>query len=123
MSDSEVSMPMATPANQTVCSNCHSTMPSELRFCRNCGFRLTSELGGYTATEASGPFVPSAPATKKKRISGMSWIFIGLLTFFVVAAGFTALVAPLRNSSIVNRTPVVRTAIGARYDQSDEGVI
>lgn len=123
MSDSEVSMPMSAPANQTICSNCHSTMPSELRFCRNCGFRLTSELGGYTATEASGPFVPSAPPKKKRRISGMSWIFIGLLVFFVVAAGFTALVAPLRNSTIVNRTPVVKAVIGARFDQSDQGVI
>lgn len=122
MSDSEVSMPMATPANQTICSNCHSTMPSELRFCRNCGFRLTSELGGYTATETSGPFVPSAPAKKKRRLSGMSWIFVGLLVFFVVAAGFTALVAPLRNSPIINRQPVVKAVIGARFDDSDEGV-
>ena len=122
MSDSEVSMPMAAPANQTICSNCHSPMPSELRFCRNCGFRLTSEMGGYTATEASGPFVPPAPAKKKKRISGMSWIFIGLLVFFVVAAGFTALVAPLRRSTVVNRTPVNRVVIGAPFEQSDEGV-
>jgi S1-C subfamily serine protease len=52
----------------------------------------------------------------------MSWIFIGLLVFFVVAAGFTALVAPLRHSTIVNRTPVVRAVIGARFDQSEEGV-
>jgi predicted metalloprotease with PDZ domain len=123
MSDSEVSMPMAAPANQTICSNCHSTMPSELRFCRNCGFRLTSEHGGYTATDVSAPFVPSATAKKKKRLSGMSWIFIGLLVFFVVAAGFTALVAPLRNhTNIVNRTPINRAVIGARFDQSDEGV-
>jgi len=123
MSDSEVSMPMAAPANQTICSNCHSPMPSELRFCRNCGFRLTSELGGYTATDASGPFVPSAPAKRKRRISGMSWIFIGLLAFFVVAAGFTALVAPLRNSTIVNRTPVNRAVVGANFDQTDDGVL
>ena len=122
MSDSEVSMPMAAPANQTICSNCHSTMPSELRFCRNCGFRLTSELGGYTATDVSGPFVPSAPAKRKRRISGMSWIFIGLLGFFVVAAAFTALVAPLRNHAIVDRTPVVKAIVGAEFDQSDEGV-
>ena len=123
MSDSDVSMPMAAPANQTVCSNCHSTMPSELRFCRNCGFRLTSELGGYTATDVSGPYVPSAPAKRKRRISGMSWIFIGLLAFFVVAAGFTALVAPLRNGTIVNRTPVTRAVVGASFDQTDEGVL
>jgi len=123
MADSEVSMPMAAPANQTICSNCHSTMPSELRFCRNCGFRLTSELGGYTATDVSGPYVPPAPAKRKRRISGMSWIFIGLLAFFVVAAGFTALIAPLRNGTIVNRTPVVRAVVGANFDQTDDGVL
>lgn len=123
MSDSEVSMPMAAPSNQTICSNCHSTMPSELRFCRNCGFRLTSEFGGYTATDVSGPIVPSAPVKKKRRLSGMSWIFVGLLVFFVVAAGFTALIAPLRNSTVVNRTPVNRVTIGARVDQTDEGVL
>lgn len=123
MSDPDVSMPMAAPANQTVCSNCHSTMPSELRFCRNCGFRLTSEFGGYTATDVSGPVGPSTPPKKRRRLSGMSWIFVGLLVFFVVAAGFTALVAPLRNSPIVHRAPVNRVAIGARFDQSDEGVL
>jgi S1-C subfamily serine protease len=53
----------------------------------------------------------------------MSWIFVGLLVFFVVAAGFTALVAPLRNSTIVNRTPVNRVTISAGLDQSDEGVL
>ena len=52
----------------------------------------------------------------------MSWIFIGLLAFFVVAAGFTALVAPLRNHNIVDRTPVVKAIVGADFDQSDEGV-
>jgi len=114
---------MAAPANQTICSNCHSTMPSELRFCRNCGFRLTSEQGGYTATDVSGPFVPSAPAKKKRRISGMSWIFIALLGFFVLAAGFTALVAPLRNHAIIDRTPVVKAVVGADFDQTDEGVL
>ena len=35
----------------------------------------------------------------------MSWIFVGLLVFFVGAAAFTALVAPLRKASnIVQRT-------------------
>jgi len=53
----------------------------------------------------------------------MSWIFIGLLAFFVVAAGFTALIAPLRNGTIVNRTPVVRAVVGANFDQTDDGVL
>src|ERR1700752_516976 len=122
--DSEVSMPMAAPANQTICSNCHSTMPSELRFCRNCGFRLTTELGGYTATDVSGPILPSVPPKSKRRMSGMSWIFVGLLVFFIAAAAFTALVAPMRKSGIVgNSKPVVRAVVGANFDQTDDGVL
>jgi S1-C subfamily serine protease len=53
----------------------------------------------------------------------MSWIFIGLLAFFVLAAGFTALVAPLRNGTIMTRTPVNRAVVGAGFDQTDEGVL
>ncbi|HEV8428348.1 MAG TPA: PDZ domain-containing protein [Pyrinomonadaceae bacterium] len=54
----------------------------------------------------------------------MSWIFVGLLVFFVLAAGFTALIAPLkRASNITSRTSVVRAVIGAKFDQTDEGVI
>ena len=57
-------------------------------------------------------------------MSGMSWIFVGLLVFFVVAAGFTALIAPMRKNNIVGSSkPVVRAVIGARFDQTDEGVI
>src|ERR1051325_5071860 len=99
---------------ETVCSNCHSTMPSELRFCRNCGFRLTGNMGGYTgggqypSTEVADSAVV-APK-KKRRISGMSWIFVGLLVFFVCAAAFTALVAPLRKTAnVVSRTSVVKS--------------
>src|SRR5215211_4338640 len=89
---------------EVICSNCHSRMPSDLRFCRNCGFRLTHNIGGYTGSNqymAPGD-APTAvlPANqkKKRRMSGMSWIFIGLLVFFVGAAAFTALVAPMRKS-------------------------
>ena len=113
---------------ETVCSNCHSTMPSELRFCRNCGFRLTGNMGGYTGSQyTNAPLAESGPAPlkRKRRISGMSWIFVGLLVFFVGAAAFTALVAPLRkNRNIVQRTPVVKSSIGAdEFNDSDQGVI
>src|SRR5215217_2816714 len=94
---------------ETVCSNCHSTMPAELRFCRNCGFRLTGSTGGYTGGQYTGPAVADSAAVpkKKRRITGMSWIFVGLLVFFVGAAAFTALIAPLRKSTnIVQRTAV-----------------
>jgi len=112
---------------ETVCSNCHSTMLAELRFCRNCGFRLTGNMEGYTAGQyPSTAVADSAVAVKKKRrMSGMSWIFVGLLVFFVCAAGFTALVSPLRPSaSIVQRSPVVKSYIGVDgFNTTDQGVI
>src|SRR4029078_10074110 len=112
---------------ETICSNCHSTMPAELRFCRNCGFRLTGSTGGYTGSQYTPAVADSAGLTKKKRrISGMSWIFIGLLVFFVGAAAFTALIAPLGrgHSNIVTRTPVVKSYIRIYdFNNSDQGVM
>src|SRR5690349_20093346 len=112
---------------ETVCSNCHSTMPAELRFCRNCGFRLTGNMGGYTGSQyPSTAVADSAVAPKKKRrISGMSWIFVGLLVFFVCAAAFTALITPLRKTAnIVQRTSVVKSYIGVdEFNNTDQGVI
>jgi S1-C subfamily serine protease len=94
-------------------------MPSDLRFCRNCGFRLANAMGDYTGPQvtslddvARGSAVPK----RKRRISGMSWIFIGLLVFFVCAAAFTALVSPIRN----NVRSVARTAINKSYIGIDE---
>ena len=113
--------------SETVCSNCHSTMPAELRFCRNCGFRLTGNTGGYTGSQQAGTAVAESAAIpkKKRRFSGMSWIFVGLLVFFVCAAAFTALITPLRKStSIMQRTAVVKSYIGVDgFDTTDQGVI
>ncbi|HET6974281.1 MAG TPA: PDZ domain-containing protein [Pyrinomonadaceae bacterium] len=109
---------------ETICSNCHSTMPAELRFCRNCGFRLTGTTGGYTGPAAVAD--SAALSKKKRRLSGMSWIFIGLLVFFVGAAAFTALVAPLakHGNGIVSRTPVNKSYIGIDgFNNSDQGVV
>jgi predicted metalloprotease with PDZ domain len=113
---------------EIVCSNCHSAMPSELRFCRNCGFRLTGNMGGFTGSQfTNAPLAESgaAPLKKKRRISGMSWIFVGLLVFFIGAAAFTALVTPLRKgTNIVQRTAVVKSSIGAdEFNNTDQGVI
>lgn len=103
----------------TNCANCNSPMPRELRFCRNCGFRLGEGSAEYTETVrfqdvpagamgmnnpvgfAGGPIATSAggPLKKKRRrLSGMSWLFIGLLVFFVAAAAFTAVIRPVRNN-------------------------
>ena len=115
---------------EVTCSNCHSRMPSDLRFCRNCGFRLTHNLGGFTGGneylapgEAPTAVLPGAQK-KKRRMSGMSWIFIGLLVFFIGAAAFTALVAPVKRSVEVARTPVVKSFLGVNeFNQTDDGVI
>ena len=114
---------------EVTCSNCHSRMPSDLRFCRNCGFRLTHNMGGYTGNPYLAPGdAPTAvlplTQTKKRRMSGMSWIFIGLLVFFIGAAAFTALVAPVKKSIQVARTPVVKSYLGVdEFNKTDHGVI
>jgi membrane-associated protease RseP (regulator of RpoE activity) len=115
---------------EVTCSNCHSRMPSDLRFCRNCGFRLTHNMGGYTGNAYVAPSdAPTAvlPANqkKKRRLSGMSWIFIGLLVFFVCAAAFTALVAPMKKTmQEVAREPVVKSYLGVNeFNKTDDGVI
>ena len=132
MSDnSEVTMAMPAGANQTTCSNCHSTMPSDLRFCRNCGFRLANAMGAYTSPQMTTVTddmtrAGAAPLKKKRRLSGMSWIFIGLLIFFVCAAAFTALVSPMRNGRSVGivRSPVVKSYIGVDgFQNTEQGVI
>ena len=58
-------------------------------------------------------------------MSGISWIFIGLLVFFVGAAAFTALVSPARrdSNSFVSK-PVVKSYIGVdEFTNTDQGVI
>lgn len=117
---------------EVTCSNCHSRMPSDLRFCRNCGFRLTHNMGGYTGGnqymapgDAPTAVLPGAQK-KKRRLSGMSWIFIGLLVFFIGAAAFTALVAPVKRRVEMarERKPEVRSSFGVNdFVKTDQGVI
>ena len=101
----EMPLPVESAPGLTTCSNCHSAMPSELRFCRNCGFRLSDGVAEYQEPirfgDQRGPLVPgdaSTPLTARKRpkISGMAWVFIALLVFFVGAAAFTAIISPVR---------------------------
>src|ERR1041385_2158667 len=119
-------------ASEITCSNCHSRMPSDLRFCRNCGFRLPQSMAGYGVGQYSPsdelPTVTPLPAQskKKRRISGMSWIFVALIVFFVGAAAFTAIVAPMRKNPSFGFTqiPVNKSYLGVdRFSNTDEGVI
>jgi hypothetical protein len=133
----------------TTCGNCHAPMPRELRFCRNCGFRLGEGTAEYTETVRfqnvppgtltannpanSGPYAfggplamsPSRNLSKRRgRMSGMSWMFIGLLIFFIAAAGFTAVVKQIR--PIQGRVAAVaapRSYAGVNsFDTTDGGV-
>jgi C-terminal processing protease CtpA/Prc len=124
-------MPMSASANQTICSNCRSTMPSDLRFCRNCGFRLADSMGGYTGGPLTGTQVAAAESAsvkpkRRRRMSGMSWIFVGLLIFFIGAAAFTALVAPIRTRVQEQRARalVTKSSIGIdEFENTDRGVM
>ena len=101
-----------TNPSVTNCANCHSPMPAGLRFCRNCGYRLGEGSAEYTETMrfkdapgaplganspgvSPGSYAPlastfSGPVKKKRRkMSGMTWLFLGLMIFFVAAAAFT----------------------------------
>ena len=110
-------------AVNTICGNCRSPMPRELRFCRNCGFRLGEGSAEYTETVrfqnappgtfpgnssanfphgfAGGPMSVSPGWHIKKRrrhMSGMTWIFLCLLIFFIAGAAFTAIIKPIRQN-------------------------
>ena len=138
----------------TQCGNCHAPMPRELRFCRNCGFRLGEGSAEYTETVRfqdvpagvlgknssaasgaphgfmGGPMAVSPGGSIKKRrgrISGMSWLFIGLLVFFVAAAAFTAIVRPARSPAVNvefgGRSTSTVSFVGVdNFDTTDGGV-
>src|SRR5258708_13698875 len=102
----------------TTCGNCHAPMPKELRFCRNCGFRLGEGSAEYTETvrfqnvppgtlPANGAAQyqqhqyggmagsPGGPLPKrKKRMSGMRVVFIGFFFFFFSPPSFHPHIPP-----------------------------
>ncbi len=112
-------MKSETGSGSTSCENCHSSMPVGLRFCRNCGYRLGEGLAEYTETVrfqngagkvgttnspgsyppgfgmAGGPLAAGSPGTlrrRKKRFSGMTWIFVLIALFFFVGSGISVFV-------------------------------
>ena len=129
-------------------------MPRDLRFCRNCGFRLGEGPAEYTETVrfkngrpanladnsaassqqpfataygiSGGPMIPGAGrqmAKRARKMSGMSWMFIGLLIFFLAAAAFTAVVTPIRRiaapTSSAPQPP--RAYVGVNSFENGEG--
>jgi membrane-associated protease RseP (regulator of RpoE activity) len=117
----------------TTCVNCHSAMPVELRFCRNCGFRLGEGVTEYSETIrfdsthaplVSGGVAASTPPKRRRRMSGMAWIFVGLVVFFVCAAAFTAVLAPFRpHTRMVNIPKPPKSYVGVNgFDTAENGV-
>jgi S1-C subfamily serine protease len=96
-------------------------MPREMRFCRACGHRLGEGTAEYTETTrfpnvtAQSPRVTSAaylppqggpvanqanwnyPQKKRRKLSGMAWIFIIIAALFVVGGVMSALRKGIRN--------------------------
>jgi membrane-associated protease RseP (regulator of RpoE activity) len=132
----------------TTCGNCRLPMPKELRFCRNCGFRLGEGSAEYTETVrfqdvpagtfagnspnsyphgVGGPiaFSPSGASRKRRRrMSGMTWMFLGLLIFFVAAAVFTAIKPPHTPFSRISRpAPPPRSYFGVNGFETADGDI
>ena len=131
-------------------------MPRDLRFCRNCGFRLGEGSAEYTETVrfengrpvkmadknaassqqpfatpygiSGGPMVPGTGrqiAKRARKMSGMTWMFIGLLIFFIAAAGFTAIVTPIRRNFPPTATapPAPRAYVGvSSFETAEDGV-
>lgn len=125
-------MPLSSAPTMITCSNCHSAMPSELRFCRNCGFRLGTSFGDVSQPFGSGGNIASASGSaplavpkKRRKMSGMAWVFVGLLIFFVGAAAFTAIINPIRNNAggSIIKLPVPKSYVGVDgWDTTDNGV-
>lgn len=114
--------PLSSGPTLITCSNCHSAMPSELRFCRNCGFRLGTSFGNATQPYGGGNVTatgsaPLAVPRRRRKMSGMAWVFVGLLVFFIGAAAFTAIINPIRNNA---RSPVMKVLSNKAYVGVDE---
>ena len=138
-------------AATTTCGNCHSPMPRELRFCRNCGFRLGEGSAEYTETVrfqnappgtlpgnsspnsgpygfAGGPMAVSPGGQIRKRsrrMSGMTWMFLGLLIFFIAGGVFSSIIKQiLSRRSRANRASMApRSYAGVdSFDTTDGGV-
>lgn len=135
------------PSGST-CGNCRSPMPAGLRFCRNCGFRLGEGSAEYTETVrfqnappgtlpgnnapnsgpygfAGGPMTYSPRGGIGKRRGGMSgttWMFIGLLIFFLLAGGFTAIVKRIpRNMPVRVSVNAPRSVVGVDNFETADG--
>jgi S1-C subfamily serine protease len=62
---------------------------------------------------------------RRGRMSGMTWMFLGLLIFFIAAAGFTAIIRPIRQniSAEIAKQAAPRSYVGVgSFDTTEGGV-
>lgn len=130
----------------TSCPNCQASMPAGLRFCRNCGFRLGEGPAEYTETVRFHPGQNGAQAQevfattynlggtpvarpgseirkRRRRMSGMTWIFLGLLFFFLAGGVLTAIITPIRRAINISvpAPPPPRSELGIKSFKTSEG--
>ena len=110
-------------------------MPKEMRFCRSCGNRLGEGPAEYTETvrlpnaqtgpgaSATTPFYAAPMAQRgtsavyyprKRRVRGMTWVWIVIAVFFASGGGLSMLVKNVRN--------IPRTVATATVSRSYTGV-
>ncbi|MBA3515319.1 MAG: PDZ domain-containing protein [Pyrinomonadaceae bacterium] len=74
---------------------------------------------------SGGAMLPGAGrqmAKRAKKMSGMTWMFIGLLIFFIAAAAFTAVVTPIRRTvTPMSSAPPPRAYVGVSSFETGEG--
>jgi hypothetical protein len=137
--------PGAGDSGAITCAQCGAPMPREMRFCRVCGQRLGEGPAEYTETVRFGTDTAAVPRTtsayippqgapiasqtgaglpykRRRRISGMAWIFIIIAMLFVVGGILSAVkkrVSPTRIT--VNVAP--RSYFGVDgFDNAQGGV-
>ena len=118
-----------------VCTQCGAPMPKEMRFCRSCGNRLGEGPAEYTETirlpnaqtapgaRGTTPFYAAPMAQtgasevyhpRRRRMRGMTWIWIVIAIFFASGGGLSMLVKNVRN--------IPRSAASAAVNRSYAGV-
>ena len=119
------------------CAQCGAPMPKEMRFCRACGNRLGEGPAEYTETvrlpnaqtgpgaSATTPFYAAPMAQRgtsavyyprKRRMRGMTWVWVAIAIFFASGGGLSMLVKNVRN---IPRT-VATAAVSRSYAGVDE---
>lgn len=136
------SNPSGDQSRTLICSQCGAPMPKEMRFCRNCGNRLGEGPAEYTDTvllpnggsRLSDPFRPgftapimgvtgAVPCRRRRRLGGMTWIFIALAFFFLGGGALSMLKKARTNIPAIVRPILERSYFGVNnFDTTEGGV-